>query len=215
MTVAKKPGASRTYRSPLRAEQAKRTRAAVIDAASACFVDAGYAATTMKDIAARAGVSVETVYGQGSKTSLFLAVVDRTLAGDDEPVPVIERPGMRAVLEAPDPRQALERLREYVEAGLAAALPVMHAFQRAAGADPEIAEAHTVYEERRFSDMTRIAEALAPGLRADVTVEDAADVLFGMFNFAFIQPFIVDRGWSDARWAAWIAETLDRLLLAP
>lgn len=215
MTVAKSPRASRTYRSPLREEQAKRTRAAVLDAATACFVEAGYAATTMKDVAARAGVSVETVYGQGSKASLLLAAVDRALAGDDEPVPVIERPGMRAVVEAPDPRQALRRLSELAVVGLEDTLPVMHAFQRAAGADPEIAAAHAVYEERRLADVTRIAQALAPGLRPGVTVADAADVIWGMADFSFIRSFVVERGWSVGKWAGWLADTLERTLLEP
>ena len=48
----------RVYRSPLREEQARQTRAAVLDAAGACFLERGYAATTMRDVATRAQVSV-------------------------------------------------------------------------------------------------------------------------------------------------------------
>src|ERR671928_1326692 len=81
----------RGYNSPLRAEQAQRTRAAVLDAAGRCFLDKGYAATTMKDIAAEAGVSVQTVFGQGSKAALLLACVDRAVVGDDEEVPLRQR----------------------------------------------------------------------------------------------------------------------------
>ena len=47
----------RNYSSPLRVEQARRTRLAVLDAAERCFLEWGYAATTMKDVAATAGVS--------------------------------------------------------------------------------------------------------------------------------------------------------------
>jgi AcrR family transcriptional regulator len=185
----------------------------VITAATECFVEKGYAATTMKDIATRAGVSVETVYSQGSKASLLLAVVDRALVGDDDPVPVIERPDMRGVMEAPDARQALRRLRDLIVEGLPTGLPVMYAFQRAAGADPEIAAAWATYAERRLSDMTRLAQALAPGLRPGVTVSEAADVMWVLINTTVIQALVVDRGWTVERWADWVTDTLERTLL--
>lgn len=213
MTVAKKSGASRNYRSPLREEQARRTRSAVVDAATACFVEGGYTATTMKDIAARAGVSVETVYAQGGKASLMLAAVDRALTGDDETVPVIERPAMQAVLEAADAREAVRLLREVILANLPRALPVMHAFHLAAGADPEIAVAAAAYDERRLVDMTRIAAALAPGLRPDVTVSEAADVLWALLDPPAAQALVVTRGWGVGRWADWAADAVERLLL--
>src|SRR5438105_8681009 len=92
----------RIYNSPLRAEQAQRTRAAVLDAAGRCFLDKGYAATTMKDVAAAAGVSVQTVFGQGSKAALLLACVDRAVVGDDEDVPFARRELFQRVLEEPD-----------------------------------------------------------------------------------------------------------------
>lgn len=185
----------------------------MITAATALFVETGYAATTMKDIATRAGVSVETVYSQGSKASLLLAAVDRALVGDDDPVPVIERPDMRGVVEAPDARQALSRLRDVIVEGLPTSFPVMHAFQRAAGADLEIAAAYATYEERRLSDMTRLAQALAPGLRPGVTVSEAADVIWALVNTTVIQSLVVGRGWDVERWADWVTDTLERTLL--
>jgi hypothetical protein len=42
----------------------------------------------MKDIAAEAGVSVQTVFSQGGKAALLLACVDRAVVGDDEEVPL-------------------------------------------------------------------------------------------------------------------------------
>jgi AcrR family transcriptional regulator len=213
MTVAKDGGAAKRYRSPLREEQARRTRAAVLDAAAACFVETGYAATTMKDIAARAGVSAETVYAQGSKASLLLAAVDRVLVGDDEPVPVRERPGTQAVLDAPDARAAVHRLRDLAMAGLPRALPVLYAFQRAEGGDAEIAAAHATYEERRLADMRQFAEALAPALRPGVTVAEAADVLWALLDPTAVHRLVEGRGWTVRRWGDWFADAAERLLL--
>lgn len=214
MTVAKNGQAGKRYRSPLREEQARRTRAAVLDAAAACFVEAGYASTTMKEVAARAGVSVETVYALGGKASLLLTAVDRALAGDDEPVPLIERPGLREVLGAPDARAALHRLRDLTRVGLPTALPMLHAFQLAAGADPEIAAAYAVYAERRLADMTVIAEALARGLRPGVTVAEAADVLWDMLDPARAWMLVEARGWGVPRWTDWTFDAMEHMLLA-
>jgi AcrR family transcriptional regulator len=185
----------------------------VLDAAAECFVATGYAATTMKDIAARAGVSAETVYAQGNKASLLLAAVDRVLAGDDEPVPVLERPGARAVLDAPSARAAVHRLRDLAMARLPRSLPVLHAFQRAEGSDAEIAAAYATYEERRYADMRRFAEALAPDLRPGVTTAEAADVLWAMLDPTAVHRLVEDRGWTVPRWGDWFADAAERLLL--
>src|SRR5258708_34700392 len=76
--------AMRAYRSPIREKQAQLTRSAILDAAERSFVDAGYAATTMKDIAERVGVSVQSVHLFGTKASLLLAAVDRAISDGDE-----------------------------------------------------------------------------------------------------------------------------------
>jgi AcrR family transcriptional regulator len=213
MTVANSGEGAKRYRSRLREEQVRRTRAAVLDAAATCFVDRGYAATTMKQIAARAGVSVETVYAQGNKASLLLAAVDRVLVGDDEPVPVRDRPQTQTVLNAPDAREAVRRLRDFAVAGLPRALAVLHAFHRAEGVDAEIAAAHATYEERRLADMRRFAAALAPGLRPDVTVDEATDVLWLLLDPVAVHRLVVGRGWTVDRWGDWFASTTERLLL--
>jgi AcrR family transcriptional regulator len=214
VTVAKNERSSRTYRSALREEQARRTRAAVLDAAEACFGDAGYASTTMKDVAARAGVSVETVYAQGSKASLLLAVVDRVVAGDDEPVPLSERPRIQA-LYAAAPHDVPRILRDLVVAGVPRALEVMAAFERAAGADPEVAAAYATYADRRRADTLRMAEALRPGLRPGLGVEEVADVLWLLVDGGNVHRMVVGRGWGVERFADWLEDTARRLFLEP
>ena len=65
--------AARSYRSELRQQQAESTRLRILDAAAELFADAGYARTTLAKIAAAAGVSAETVQGQGPKAALLIA----------------------------------------------------------------------------------------------------------------------------------------------
>jgi len=70
----------------------------VVLAAREKFERDGYRPTTIAAIAAQAGVSAESVYkGFGTKAALAKAVFDLALAGDDEPVPVAERPSMQAM----------------------------------------------------------------------------------------------------------------------
>ena len=83
----------RAYDSPRRRQQAQATRRAVLEAARELFTEHGYVATTIGAVAARAGVSPETVYAAfGNKRSLLSELLDVAIVGDDAPVPVLERP---------------------------------------------------------------------------------------------------------------------------
>src|SRR5690348_867944 len=98
----------RRYVSPLRQEGAARTRQTVLDAARELFAAQGYTATTVEEIAGRAGVAKPTVFAAvGSKQVILKQLRDLALAGDDEPVPVAQRPWYREALAEPDPRRSL------------------------------------------------------------------------------------------------------------
>src|SRR4051794_28277823 len=135
----------RVYRSSLRAEQARQTRAAVLDAAGRCFLERGYAATTMKDVAAAAGVSVPTVFAQGGKAALLLACVDRAVVGDDEQAPLARRDPLVRLVEAPDRAGKLAATRDLVLRFIPQTVPIIRVFAAAAAGDAEIAEAWAEY----------------------------------------------------------------------
>ena len=93
-----------------RAERARRTRRRIVDAATALFLERGYAGATMRAIAAAAGVAVPTVeLGFGTKATLLKAAIDVAIAGDDEPVPVLDRAWADTCLlyTSPSPRDGL------------------------------------------------------------------------------------------------------------
>lgn len=203
----------RPYSSAVRDRQAQHTRAAVVHAAARCFAERGYAGTTMKDIAERAGVSVETVYGQGGKASLLTAAVDQVRAGDASAA-VSGRTDMRPVLHAATPRDALKHLCTLITASLPEALPILAAFRRAADSDPEIAAAYETYEAIRWADLESIAQVLKPQLREGVSVGQAADVIWSLLDPTTAEGLVRRRGWTTDQWAAWVTDTLDRLLLA-
>ena len=84
--------AKRRYVSTRRDEQARRTRRAILTAAEELFVAQGYGAKTLTQVAATAGVAVQTVYAVfGNKRQLLSDLLDVTVAGDDEPVALAER----------------------------------------------------------------------------------------------------------------------------
>src|SRR4029077_7660013 len=97
------------YRSALRTEQARQTRARMLDGAQQVFAERGYATSTMEAIAAEAGVAVDTLYaGFGSKRGLLSALMDVRVGGDEEPVDLLERSGPQGVRREPDQKRQIE-----------------------------------------------------------------------------------------------------------
>ena len=203
----------RVYRSSLRADQARRTRAAVVTAAGDCFVARGYAGTTMKDVADAAGVAVQTVFGQGGKAALLLACVDRALVGDDEQVPLRQREQFTRLLAAEGKADKLAVLREMAMDRLPSIGPILRAFRNAAGADPEVAASWAEYEQRRAADTSVLVGSFAPLLRPPLDVEQAVDVFWAVFASDTADRFLGDRGWSVEQYADWLVDAVDRLLL--
>lgn len=98
--------APRRYVSHLRQEQARATRERVVRAAAELFGSRGYRSTKLSDIAALAGVSVETVQGHGPKLDLLQAAVELVSFGVEGEMALLESPLADAYLDA----QTLEDL---------------------------------------------------------------------------------------------------------
>ncbi|GIH90748.1 DNA-binding protein [Planobispora siamensis] len=185
---------------------------AVIAAAAECFVEKGYAETTMKDIAARAGVSAPTVYAQGAKAELLLAAVDQSLVGDAAPESLRERDWFRRLLEERDKKEKLRLLREIALNRPPMSGEIMRAFREAAPGDPEIGEAWEEYQRRRYADMRVLVESFAHLLRPGLTVERAADVFWAVFDEQTTE-VLLGRGWTLTECVDWMIDGMDRLLL--
>ena len=194
-----------------RSEKARLTRARILDAAAELFVRDGYGATALQDIAGRAGCAVQTIYYSfGNKQTVLKEVVDRTIAGDDEPVATMDRPWFRTALAA---STAEEHLRLHVEgtrAVLERVAPIMKMLEAAAATDPAIAELWPSQEDPRLIVQTAAATSLLtkPGARTDLTVERAADILFGLLSPELYLLLVSDRRWAPADWESWTCQTL-------
>ena len=203
----------RVYRSPLREEQARRTRAAVLDAAGRCFLERGYVATTMKDVADAAGVSVQTVFGLGSKAALLLGCVDRAVVGDDEAVALAAREPFLRFVESDELAAKLDALADLARSYIPRTSPIAAVFAAAASGDPEIGAAWEEYERRRWADARVLVGALEPWLREHLDVETATDIFWGVFSEAPIESLVRGRGWTLDRYVDFLVDGVQRLLL--
>jgi AcrR family transcriptional regulator len=208
----------RPYDSPRRREQARATREAILAAARELFVQRGYTATPIEAIAARARVSPETIYATfRNKRSLLSQLIDVSIAGDDAPIPILERSWVQEMRDEPDPRRRLHILARNGRLILERTAPVYEVLRGAAAADPEIASLLELNKAQRFAGQRQLLRILTEGihLREGLAAKTAGDVLFAVGSPETYRLLVVDRGWSAGRFERWYADTLSRLLLAP
>jgi len=206
----------RAYESPRRRAQADATRGAVLAAARDLFVERGYVATTVRAIADRAGVSPETVYATfGNKRSLLSSVLDVSIVGDDEMVPLLERAWVKEMRDEPDPRRRLRILARNGTMILERIAPIHGVLHAAAATDPKVASLWERYASQRFAGQREIVRIVGAGgsLRKQLTTAEAADILFAIGSPETYRLLTVDRGWSPGRFERWYAATLTQLLL--
>ena len=208
----------RRYDSSRRQAQAAQTRHDILAAAQAMFLERGYARTTLANIAARAGVVVETIYRTfGGKGGLFKAVIEAAVAGGAAraEIPAGQRHAIRAVIAETDPRRQLE-LYAATQPGIHARTgPLLGVLADAAG-EPGLAELRSQLEDQRLAGMERFAQLLAGrgALRPGLTTAEARDVLWTLNAHDIHDRLVVQRGWSPDRYRDWLALTLKHALLA-
>src|SRR5918994_217025 len=190
-------------------QRAQQTRLRIIEAARDLFVAGGYGATSLQDVADRAGVAVQTVYfAFGNKRTLLKELVDVTVAGDDEPVATMDRPWFRAALDAPTAQEHLRLQVGGARAVLERVAPVTRVLDAAVATDPEVAAMWPDTHDPRYLVQATAARSLAakPGARA--SAQDAADLLYGLLSPELFLLLVRERGWSADRWERWAYETL-------
>lgn len=206
----------RPYRSPLRDETAKHTRARIREAAARLFVAQGFVATTMRQVASAAGVAERTVYAAfPSKAELFGEVLGVAIVGDDLPVPAADRPAFRAALAERDGRRALTLAVDYSTALFERAGPLIMITVEAAGADPTMRQIADDGAHATAANFATLASALADhgALRPGLDPEQAADVLFTLMSPHVHHLLRHERGWTAARYRNWLLHILTWELL--
>ena len=204
------------YRSALREAQARATRRAIVDAAARLFIQRGYGATTVDAIAEAAGVSRKTVFTSvGGKTEALKLAIDWANVGDDEPVPMLERPHVKAMQNEPDARLILISQARYVRQAAARAAPLHAVVQAAAGLDADIRALAEDVRAQRIRGMRAMARVLADrgALKPDLTPAEAADVLWLLIDPGIYHRLVVEQHWDPDRYQDWLADALISLLI--
>lgn len=208
----------RGYRAPRRAEQAAGTRRAVLDAARELFLARGYAATTVAQIAERAGVNVDTLYASvGRKPVLLREVVETAISGTDRAVPAEQRGYVHAVRAAAGARAKIGLYAAAVAEMGPRTAPILTALRDAAARDPQCARLRTEITRRRAANMRLFAADLrATGeLRGDLTDDEVADIVWSTNSAEYYVLLVHERGWTPERFGAHLADLWCRMLLAP
>jgi AcrR family transcriptional regulator len=212
--------ATRRYRSPRREQQARRTRARITAAAAGRFLVHGYAATTMRAVAADAGVALPTVeLAFGTKARLLKAVIDTAIAGDDEPVPMLARDWAARAETAAEPAEFIAVFAQALADSAQRAAGLTLVALEAARIDEDIAAIATQLVTQRQVMATWLVDGLmrrAPAggsLRAGVDRAAGIDTVWTLMDPAVFCRLTGSRRWSAARFADWFADSTLRLLL--
>ncbi len=207
------PAARRPYDASRRQDAAQRNRAAILDAFRDLLAGDGYQPTTIRAVAEHAGVSPETVYKTfGGKPGLAKALWDVTLAGDDESLPMAERPVLLEVWRTRDPRAKLRLYAAFVR-GVHERLAFLLTLLSQAG--PEAATVLAASEAERLAGVTAFVTHLgAQGvLRSGTSTAQAADACWALTGPQLFTQLTAGRGWPPGTYQDWLAGILAATLL--
>src|SRR5437763_14602135 len=205
---------SRKYSSTVRDEQAARTRARILDAASELFLERGYARTTMKDIADQAGVARDTVHAvYGSKARVLTALIDVRLVPDDSVANVTQRSDAQAIKDEVDQRRQIELFATFITGVSTELRPVFEILRTASAVEPEMAKVFEEMDRFRMQNMQTYARWIAARGPLRVSTRRAGEIIWTLASPDVARMLCDELGWSQAKHARWLSDTLARTLL--
>ena len=211
------PVKKRRYDMANRSRQAAETQRRIVEAAAGLFPQDGYAATSMNAIAAEAGVAVQTVYASmRTKPDILRAVIQLTVRGDEDQVPLAESSQWQAMEQASDPHETLAmfaRIHREICDREAALFVVL---ETAAAVEPDIRPLLREKERFRYEDQARVARSLRRRglLRTGLSARKASDIIWALASERIYLALVEERGWAAEEYEAWLADHLAAALLA-
>ena len=201
---------------PRRAANAARTRQALITAAAELFVSVGYQAATIQAIADRAGVARPTVFTSvpGGKPQLLKEARDQALAGDDEPIPVPQRPWFREAMAQTDPRELIRRQAGNWRMMNGRAAGLERVLAHAAETDADLARLRREAQRQRHAGSVLVARRLAELGALTAGVDESADILYALAAPELYLILTAERGWTTDAYEQWLTRQLHSALLA-
>jgi AcrR family transcriptional regulator len=206
----------RGYDATGRRNRSAETRQRILKVARDLMLADGYRATTISAIAAEAGVNIDTVYELvGRKPVLLRELIEQAISGADHAIAAEQRDYVQAIKAEPDPARklaiyagAIRRIQERMA-------PLVLAVRDAASTEPEAEAVWQEISERRATNMRLLIRDIrdAGGLRAGLSVNEAADVVWALNSSELYLLLTTERGWSPRRFERWLSDAWCRLLL--
>ncbi|TMR10576.1 TetR/AcrR family transcriptional regulator [Nonomuraea turkmeniaca] len=148
----------------------------------------------------------------GSKAALLKQVVDQALAGDDEPVPVAQRPWFQPVLQATAQEAVLDAYAAAVTLIGARAAQVFETVRRAA-ADPDVADLWDVMVSNRRAGARMVIDRMETLGPLPLDADHAVDVVWFYNDPAHYAALVSQRGWPQDTFTTWLSAQLRYALL--
>ena len=205
----------RPYDATGRQERARVRRQAVVRAAAEMFERDGYRAATVAGIAAAAEVSPEMVYKAfGSKAALAKAVFDLTLAGDDEPISIRERPAMLALQAEADVRRKIALFVEGLVQRLERSARIQIIVRDGRHVDPALQPIWAALLTEGLNGMRLLGTHLLDTgqLRDDLDLDEVTDLLWNYLAIDHYERLVMIRGWSADRYRNWLTQAVSDAL---
>jgi AcrR family transcriptional regulator len=196
----------------LRDRHTEVTRRAILEAAREAFAEEGYARTSVKSLAERAGVALQTIYDTfGSKAGVVLGLTDLL----DERAGVLdlaeelgreEVPARMLAISARVRRQIRERCGD-----------IVRTLRAGAAVESDVAAAWAEGMSRRHRGLAMSMDRIAAkgALREGLTAQAAADIAAAIVADEVCDVLVEQRGWTFDAYESWLADTLAALLLRP
>jgi AcrR family transcriptional regulator len=202
-----RPDRPRRYDSSLRQRQAAQNRRALLEVATTLFAERGWS-VAVRDIAVAAGVSVETVYAHfGSKAELLNQVLDVAVVGDDESVPLMDRPEFAALGEG-GPAQRAAAAARLVTGINQRTVGVRRALREAAAAEPLLASR---LEEMRGRQLVNVTAGVAMVAGRELSTTET-EGLWAVLSMEVYELLTAHAGWSPEQYEQWLAGAITRLV---
>ncbi|MFC4336454.1 TetR/AcrR family transcriptional regulator [Salininema proteolyticum] len=202
------PKQRRAYDSLRRTAKAQETRADIASAARRLFVEKGWAATTVRDVAREAGVSAPTVYAAyRNKSGLASALIEAAVMAGD-----LRQEFAELTAAQGDPEGQLAAMAAFDRRLFEREGDLIAMVREAGRTEPDLAD---LYEQgRRRADELR-AEVFAdwPADRRRTDIHMALDVYAALCNIDVFNTLTGERGWTAERVEQWWSEALVRELL--
>jgi len=203
----------RRYRSERRAEQAEETRRRVLDAARKLFEARGWEGASIAAIANEARVSQETIYARFQNKRTLLGELVRIAVRGEDPRPIPEQEGPRALAAANNQREQLRLFAADIVLRLERAAPLVAIVAGASRSEPELAELLAGLHAHRMKNLRVLIDALAGNGPLRLPPDEAVESVWALTSPELHELFSRVGGWTRVRYCDWLVDSLAQLIL--